>query len=79
MDKQKLVEQLSHVRYALYLDYGIGAFKNWLSMRDDKLSREDVVKALRVQAVRKLAVADVARLRKKADELEDMLKEASEL
>lgn len=68
-------EHLAKVKWSLFLKYGLESFDNWLTLKRDKLKREDVVKALQFDSVRAFARNTVNDYRRKIELIESLLAE----
>jgi hypothetical protein len=62
--------------FALYREYGLGQFANWLTMKNDSIQRQEVVESLQFPEVRKSAEELIEFYRFKIDELKSMLAES---
>ena len=69
-------EHLAKVKWSLFIRYGLEPFDNWLTLKRDKLSREDVVKALQFNSVRGFARNTIEDHRRKIELIEALLVEA---
>ena len=65
--------------FRMYMQFGLGRFDNWLSMRRDDISRERVVQALRYPHVLEYAKEILAQRMRCFDELSQLIREAESL
>jgi len=63
------------VKWRLYLDHGLGTFNNWLTLKKDRLEREEVVKALRHPEIQEFAKVEISVCEARIQEIKDLLTE----
>ena len=68
-------EHLAKVKWSLFLKYGLEPFDNWLTLKRDKLKREDVVKALQFDSVRVFARNTITEYHRRIELIESLLAE----
>lgn len=77
MQRRKVTNaETAKILFTLYREYGIGQFANWLTKKQDRIERKDVVDALCFPETRKSAEKLVEYWKFKIDELESMLRES---
>lgn len=79
MDNHSPIKELkAKTTWALYAKYGLGEFTNWLTSRVDRISRDDVIQALKHPRIREYAKGFVKNRELKVLEVKQLLKESEE-
>lgn len=68
----------ARIVWGLYCKYGLGKYDNWLTMKKDKINRDDVVNSLHFDEIKIMAENRIKYHKSKIDEIESMIKECYE-
>lgn len=69
-------EHLAQIKFAIYLRYGFGDFRNWFSMQSDEVCRDEVVESLKFPNVKKAAQKKIEQCTQQIQEIREMIRDA---